>query len=628
MRHNDNYVKISIALTLLAAIVGCNKRLNEQYPTTTLADVNFWKTPNDLAIACNYLYSYLPGLNYQSDPVWGGNISTAPGVPPMQEFMGSDGFGSAVNVISDGSWVTPTGLDEWNKNYQLIRAANNIMEHAVTVTGDQGLINKYLGEAHFFRAWGYFQLVKRFGDVPLILQTLSVTDTLLYSPRVSRQIVLDTIYSDLNIAAASCPAASTQTPAEYGRITRSAALAFESRVGLFEGTYEKYHGVSGGDPTKHLQIALTAATTVMNEGQHSLFTISSATSYSSATLKDSSYYFLFQYPAWGFPVPATPTLAASLAVSPSNSAITTGGYYATNKENILVKLYGVNSGTSVLSQNFPVGINQATNQMFITKHLLDQYLYKDGLPGPNGGYGVNKSAYSVSDTSSIAPFINRDPRASMTIFNRLIPAINNVSATTIGYYSPLPHYYTRKWINAADNSLNRSYLSYSVIRYAEVLLNYAEATYELNGSISDADLEKTINLLRQRANPSGTEVSNDFLHLKNAFVAAHGLNMLTEIRREREIELAMEGFHYWDLLRWKTAEVELPQDALGPRYFPKEMGTNLKLNLNQDSVIIYETNRTFPAKNYLWPIPTLQIALTGKDASGNNILTQNPGWGN
>ena len=101
--------KIQLLLLLMFGLgwISCNKKLDEQVPTTSLADANFWKTPNDLALACNYLYAFLPGLNYQSDAIWGGNISTAPGVPPMQEFMGTDAFGSGTNNIIDGAWVAP-----------------------------------------------------------------------------------------------------------------------------------------------------------------------------------------------------------------------------------------------------------------------------------------------------------------------------------------------------------------------------------------------------------------------------------------------------------------------------------------------------------------------------------------
>jgi hypothetical protein len=152
-----------------------------------------------------------------------------------------------------------------------------------------------------------------------------------------------------------------------------------------------------------------------------------------------------------------------------------------------------------------------------------------------------------------------------------------------------------------------------IIRYAEVLLNYAEATYELNNSISDADLNKSINLIRARVNVPP---------LTNQLVQANGLDMRTEIRRERIIELCFEGFDYWDLLRWGTAAQVLPQALLGAKYFPAEMPNITVAQLTPDGFAIWEpaSKRTFnPQRDYLWPLPTTELGL-------NKNLTQNPGW--
>lgn len=156
-------------------------------------------------------------------------------------------------------------------------------------------------------------------------------------------------------------------------------------------------------------------------------------------------------------------------------------------------------------------------------------------------------------------------------------------------------------------------MNFWIIRYAEVLLNYAESVYEFNDAISDADLDKSINLIRARAGVPP---------LTNDFVQSHGLNMQAEIRRERTVELCFEGFHYWDLLRWKTAEQELPQSLLGTKYFPEEMPTVSNPPLDANGFIILEdkTKRNFQSnRDYLWPLPTKEIGLNPK-------LTQNPNW--
>jgi hypothetical protein len=177
----------------------------------------------------------------------------------------------------------------------------------------------------------------------------------------------------------------------------------------------------------------------------------------------------------------------------------------------------------------------------------------------------------------------------------------------------LTGFLSKKYFNTDDWTLQRSNIDGVVIRYAEVLLNYAEASYELNESISDADLELTINKLRTRGK---------IAKLTNTFVGANGLSMRNEIRRERHVELAVEGFRYWDLIRWKTAEVELVKPIIGNFFFKSEFGTATAVKLTADNYILVQeaTFRRFdPAKDYLWPIPINELAL-------NPNLKQNPNW--
>ena len=158
-------------------------------------------------------------------------------------------------------------------------------------------------------------------------------------------------------------------------------------------------------------------------------------------------------------------------------------------------------------------------------------------------------------------------------------------------------------------------MDFPVIRYAEVLLNYAEAAFELSEGISDNDLNISLNLVRQRVNPSMPK-------LTNAFVASNGLNMRTEIRRERTVELFLEGFRIDDLKRWKTAETEMPQDQLGVKItgtWYESNWANQARSLNADGCIIMYAGRTWAQKNYLYPLPQDQRQL-------NPNLGQNPGW--
>lgn len=559
---------------LLAASAGCcllaacTKQL-DQSPQTSLTDGNFWNTPTDLSLACNYLYSYLPSLG-GSDPT---------GAPaPYQDNYSEDGYGGAASSISDGSRIAPSNSGEWTGYYQLIRAANNIFQHVVTVKGDTGLIQKYLGEAHFFRALGYFELVKRFGDVPLITRTLTMTDTLLYTHRTGRQQVLDTVYADLDFAAAHCPQPDKQAAAEYGRITATAALAFKSRVALFEGTWDEFHG--GGNPQKHLQLAIDASNAVMAGNKHALYTGSA----------DSSYFYEFNY---------------------QNAASNANYTYATNKENILLRLYGQNLANTISSHTYDrAGLTDGG--VSATKAFVDAFLFKDGLPAGSSPYD---STNMQANTLTI--FSNRDPRLAMTIFNK---TETSMSIAGVIPYKPAQVYNVRKYFTPLDWTASRSFVNFNIIRYAEVLLNNIEAKFELNGAVTDADLNGTINLIRNRAtanNPSRLPL------LTNAFITSSGLDMRTEIRRERRIELAFEGFHYWDILRWKTAEVVLPAALLGQKYFSAEMNPASGVQFTPDGFAILEnaSKRSFnPLRDYLWPLPTQEIALSPAN------LTQNPNW--
>jgi hypothetical protein len=172
----------------------------------------------------------------------------------------------------------------------------------------------------------------------------------------------------------------------------------------------------------------------------------------------------------------------------------------------------------------------------------------------------------------------------------------------------------RSYANITDWTLSRSYIDYPITRYAEILLIYAEATFELNENISDDDLNISINLVRKRP-------SVNMPKLTNAFVAANSLDMRTEIRRERRVELALEGFRYWDLIRWKTAELELPNEVLGS-YFFIEFGKSVMPLLNTQKYIIVQkaSARKFdPTRDYLWPFPVNELAQ-------NQNLKQNAGW--
>lgn len=541
------YIYFLGLLCILFPILSCNKDLNIA-PQTILTDAGFWKTTDDLETACNYLYTQLP----------------APGSGTFYDNMSEITCGATTNSISDGSRTPPATDANWSNNYALIRACNTILENAPEVTGTPALISQYMGEASFFRAYAYFALIERFGDVPLIMRTFDVNDTLAVAHRTPESIVVDSIYADLDNAAAELPDAASQGSANYGRVTQGAAMALKSRVALFMGTWEKFHG--GGNASNDLQLAVSAAQTVMSSGEYGLFTYSA--------VPDSSYFYLFQ----------------------------DAGNGAADKENILAVLYGQNAQNDISGNDISAYIGQAL--ITPTRALTDSYLFKDGLP-------LGQSSLQIPLTNTLSEFQNRDPRMGMTVFNKNMWYTSSWYAPSFQY--TLTGYKFAKYFNSNDWLLGVGFNDFTILRYAEVLLNYAEAKFELNGSISDADLSLSINLIRSRVNMPA---------LTNAFVAANGLSMEQEIRRERTVELAMEGIHYFDILRWKTAETVLPAAMLGDKYFPAEQGVIQNVVLATDSTVVAElaSKRSFnPARDYLWPIPTNELGLDPN-------LTQNPNW--
>ncbi|AQG79366.1 RagB/SusD family nutrient uptake outer membrane protein [Spirosoma montaniterrae] len=514
----------------------------DRLPETAISDDVFWRSEADLKQAANYLYTWMPSFN--NADVWS-----------------DDAFGLASNGVSDGSRLPPATDGGYNIPYALIRAANNIIEKAPRAsTASVSAIERYTAEARFFRALGYFQLVQRYGGVPLILKTLTDASPELQQPAATREQVVDQMYQDLDFAALKLPTPTQLGNADYGRISNTAALAFKARVALFEGTRAKFH--TYGEPAKHLNVALAAAKAVIDSRQHDLF---------------GNYFNLFQYEGEG----------------------------RQNRENVMVRQFGVSLTDRVSTHGFYRGTLENGN-MNPTKVLVDAYLMKDGLP-------ITKSPLYKTPTTTLEIFANRDNRLSETVMKRGDPMmatkpvfdVANLAFNKTGYMF-------RKFANIDDWNTQASRIDYPVLRYAEVLLTYAEADFELDNQISDADLELTVNRLRTRGG---------IAKLTNAFVAANGLDMREELRRERRVELAMEGFRYWDLIRWKTAETELPKPVLGIYFFKSEFPP-ATVNLTPDNFVLVQTAnfRKFdPARDYLFPLPINELSL-------NPALKQNPGW--
>ncbi len=526
-------------------------------PKDQISDASFWKSPDQFRLAANDFYYYLQGAhNYtelNSDIAYGDAVRTE------------------LRAVSNGSYLAAANSAVWDTNYFNIRATNYLLQKA-SESGLGAAIDRWVGEALFFRAYHYWNLAKSFGGVPLISKVLDVTSSEVYTPRSTQQETIDFLIADLDSAVPKLPKQSQLDGSELGRVTQGAALALKARAALYQGTWLKYHG--GGDPAPYLNAAISAAQQLVASGEYALYTGQGAQSY--------KYLFILQG-------------------DDSPEVILAFRYWAGR---------ATHNWTRELWFNF----------MIPTKTLADMYLATDGLPI------TSSPLFQGYDSLMTVEFQNRDPRMAMTFvvpgsdvfqengFQPVYPGFSGSSATRTGYM-------LRKFLDeTVDATQFRGQYDFKEFRYGEVLLILAEALYERDGQISDGDLGSTINLLRARAGMPA---------LTNAFVTGNALDMQTEIRRERTVELAFEGFRRDDLRRWKTAETVMPQAIRGVKFVGTEyQQRNPTLVINSDifvdanGFIVAEpaVSRHFLEKHYLDPIPLQQIQLS------HGTLVQNPGW--
>ena len=551
--------RLTVAYTgaLLMLALGC-KDLTLG-PKDQVSDASFWKNPDQFRLAANDFYFALRGPNYIE---LNSDIATG---------SGSSEERSELLSMSNGSYLPHANSDLWDHSYEGIRATNYLLTKAAE-SGLGSQIDRWVGEALFFRAYHYWNLVKTYGGVPLITTVLDVSSPEVYTTRSTQQQIIDFIIADLDNALPKLLKQSQLSADEMGRVTQGAALALKARAALYQGTWLKYH--AEGSPSAMLAAAITAADQLIASGEYQLYTGQVTQSY--------KYLFILQG-------------------DDSREVILARRYYAGQT---------VHNWTRELWFNY----------MIPTKKLADLYLATDGLP-------IASSPLFKGYDSLTSEFQNRDPRMAMTFvvpgsdvfqesgFQPVLPGFSGSNATRTGYM-------LRKFLDETDDAAHfAGQYDFKEFRYGEVLLILAEALFERDGVISDADLNRTINVLRGRVGmPS----------LTNAHVTTNGLDMLTEIRRERTVELAFEGFRRDDLRRWKTAETEMPQALRGVRFAGTEyqsryptlvIGTDIQVDAGGFIVAEAAASRQFIAPtHYLDPIPLQQIQLS------RGTLTQNPGW--
>lgn len=572
------YMLSSLSVLLIS---GCDLLVRE--PQDRLSPESFFRTETECRLFSNEFYTLLPSTIYSE---------TADVI--------------CVSTLSDevtGMRTVPATSSAWN--WDKLRDINFFLEH-LHQCEDADVRAEYEALAKFFRAFFYFEKVKRFGDVPWVDHTISADSDELYMGRTPRKEVMSHVLDDINYAIQYLPSEKSTY-----RINKWAALAIKSRIFLFEGTFRKYHGL--GDWEDCLAEAVSAADVFMKTSPYSLVTDG-----------DTPYLDLFNQDI--FP--------------------------ESHQEIVLGRAYSTNLKLNHNSNNYFTATTMGRPGLM--KDIVNQYLMTDG------SRFTSRSGYDRLEFSEEVK--GRDARLAQTIrtpgYYRkgdefMTSVAPNMNACETGYQ-------IIKFVSESQyDDYNAAESDIPLIRAAEVYLNYAEAKAEL-GPVAQSDLDVSVNLLRQRAgvSPLNLTAANNtpdqyLTSPKTGYVNVSGSNagVILEIRRERTIELICEGHRYWDIMRWKE----------GWRFTREFTGMYISGAQNydfdgdgQDDFCVYEGNvepdSKIPAKasisslnltdissgnivrhttyerewredrDYLYPIPTDDIELT------NGAIKQNPNW--
>ncbi len=577
-----------ILFSLLVVLTSCE--YTDTVPEDAITDLNYWTKTDDLELYANSFYTTLSAPSQYYD-------------------NGSDNCvtQSKDNTLFNTTTVPKSGGGWSSSDWSNIRKLNYFLTHYQTVKGDEDEINQYVGEIRFFRANEYFNKVKTFGDVPWLSKDLTTTDEeLLYKARDPRKTVIDSIITDLEFAVANLKEPSD---VEEGRLHKYAALQMLARVCLYEGTWMEYRSVSGWED--YLHKAVTAAKTIMDEGSYEI-------------VQGNAPYMFDGYPLYY----RQQFIEEDLT---------------TNAECVLPRIYTENLLMHELSRSVD------GSGWGISKDFIDDFLCVDGKP-------IALSNLYLGDDSLQMEITNRDPRIRNIIDNKKLPYYLDGSTLITNPVTPIAvddcptGYKACKFRSPvpAQNEADHCTYDWYVFRYAEVLLIYAEAKAEL-GTLTQDDLDISINKLRARLDEPGVftmgrlsiNPPEDPLSFVNGS-PRYGYEVspiIYEIRRERRIELAFEGFRWDDICRWKAGKlIENAKTMLGinvdegviERYKENYGGTDPFATRELYEIddwdgtkkllkVYSNSTRTWDDRLYLSPLPTDQLSL-------NENLTQNPGW--
>lgn len=575
-------------ISLIAAALSVTACDLNKMPLSQLSPDSFFSSETELEAFSNNFYNDLPGTSVYEEE---------------SDLLIKDGL---LPEMRDGRTIPASG-GGWT--FTTLRNYNTLIEYSVNCP-DVDVRNEYVALARFFRAYFYFEKVKRFGDVPWYDKQLGSADPDLYKPRDSRDFVMTKVIEDLDYAAEYLP-----TSRKLYKVTKWTALALKSRACLFEGTFRKYHGITGleHDAEFFLSEAAKAADEFMLTSGYTIYTEDGT---------DNSYARLFN----------------------SDNAIDT--------EIILARDYDRSLAVQHNGTYYTLG-NYGNPSM--TRKMACMYLMKDGSRYTDRpGWETALFSEEIKD---------RDPRMAQSIRTSNYKRIGSDKVEAPNFNNTITGYQPTKYmlgVDAEADLYGASYNDLPIFRAAEVYLNYAEAKAEL-GTLTQQDLDRSIKPLRDRVGMPSIDMAEAnaspdpyLLTAETGYPNVSGSNagVILEIRRERAVELFDENFRYYDLMRWKNGQAfthpylgiyvpapgtydldgngtpdvcffEGTAPSLPSGVVPCKINEKVFLTEGDHGYVL--TNKNTPGKwredrDYLYPIPINDRSLT------KGALTQNPGW--
>ena len=577
-----------LALAGLLGFTACDDVIDLK-PLDSFTDESYWTSVDDLRGYANRFYTNLTGPSSSGDQQSDNRVASSYDAWLYNEYV--------VEQAGDWSWTNIRNLNFFMNRYQ-------------RVEGTDADINAQVAVIRFFRALDYFGKIKSYGDVPWYEKDLTDGDTEeLFKARDTRDFVLGKVIEDLEFAIQWLP---EKNAAVECALHKDAARTQLSRVCLYYGTFKKYHNV-GGTPSSQelLQKAASNALAVMNTGRYEIV---------QGDDKGCGQQAFEGYPLYY-----------------QNQFVQED--LSSNKEAIMYRKYVDGTLMHGTGRNQGVGYS---------KDFAESFLCKDGKP-------IGVSELYQGDETIDDEMINRDPRMYNIIDNVHRPYTVQADGTIETTFSKFDKNYSAPNVSASGSVTGYANVKYSsadptqwvanattydwfIYRYAEVLLNYAEAKYEL-GEMTQDVLDATINKLRDRVEMPHLKMEVGFTDPNWPDYGYEVAPLLQEIRRERRIELVAEGFRYDDIIRWKGVKVyENPKTVLGMRV------TDKVKSLYDEGTFGGETGRAlveYQGKTYIRPY-TKELNDAGRKwasddkrflnpISKNVILinpniTQNPGW--